>query len=148
MCASVQRLVILTALVSGLLFAVANPAANAVTFGFQTPTGNIHCMFEPSSGSDGGAIRCEVKSYSGKRPSKPKSCEFDWAPGAYLTGSGKAQVFLCISDTVQDDRHPTLAYGSTWKRGAFVCSIAQSGVTCRNSKKAGFFVSRATIKRV
>jgi hypothetical protein len=142
------RLVAFTAVVSGLLFAVGGPSAEGVTFGFQTPTGNIHCMYEAPSGSNGGAIRCEVASYSGKRPTKPSSCEFDWAPGAYLPSNSKAQVFLCISDTVRDERNPTLEYGSTWKRGTFVCSIAQSGVTCRNAKKSGFFVSKGSIKRV
>ncbi len=143
-----QQLVTVTVLVSGLLVAVTGPSANAVTFGFQTPTGNIHCMYEAPSGSAGGAVRCEVKGYTGKRPNKPSSCDFDWAPGAYITSSGKAQVFLCISDTVRDERNPTLAYGSTWKRGTFACTVAQSGVTCRNAKKSGFVVSRASIKRI
>jgi hypothetical protein len=125
--------------------AAISPTAGAQTFsGFQTPTGNIQCSYYSD---DGGALRCAVLEYEGPVPPVPNDCDLDWQPGAAMSDRSRAQIFVCAGDTIVDN-YPIVGYGSTWKKGGVTCSIAKTGVTCRNRTKKGFFLSRAVIKRV
>ena len=38
----------------------------------------------------------------------------------------------------------TLAYGRTWRRGAFTCRARVAGVTCTTGRGHGLFISRAS----
>jgi hypothetical protein len=112
--------------------------------GFQTPTGNIQCSH---FSGDGGSIRCAVLEYTGSRPKVPSDCDLDWQPGAAMADRGRASIFVCAGDTIVDD-YPVVGYGSTWKKVGITCTVAKSGVTCRNRTRSGFFLSRSSIKRI
>jgi hypothetical protein len=88
-----------------------------------------------------------VVQYSGPRPKRPADCDLDWQPVASISTRGRATIFSCAGDTLQGD-YPTVGYGSTWKRGTIVCTVAKTGVTCKNRSKFGFLVSRGSIKQV
>jgi hypothetical protein len=109
---------------------------------FRTPSNNIHCLYYQNS------LRCMVLDYVGKEPPKPADCDLDWGAGATLEARGRAGLFVCAGDTIQDNGAPIVAYGSTWKRGGFVCKSTTAGLTCRNRSSVGFFLSRRAIKRV
>jgi hypothetical protein len=51
---------------------------------------------------------------------------------------------ICISDTVYSNRAPFLRYGRTWRKGGFTCVSRRTGLTCRNLRRHGFFVSRSS----
>ena len=57
--------------------------------------------------------------------------------------SSKKGYRLCAGDTVLDPRRPIRGYGTTWRFRSVTCHIEQSGVTCRNAKRHGFFLSKA-----
>lgn len=40
------------------------------------------------------------------------------------------------------DRAPVLAFGRTWRRGAYRCTSRAAGVTCRNRSGHGWFLGR------
>jgi hypothetical protein len=50
--------------------------------------------------------------------------------------------FICAGDTVLNDRR-RLAYGSSIRRGRYLCTSRRSGMRCRNSRTGhGFKLSR------
>jgi hypothetical protein len=87
--------------------------------GFWSPTRNLHCF-----GSFNGPLadmRCEIYKH-------------DWAAPAGSCGP------LCPTDSVPQGR--TLEYGGTWKLGPFSCTLRRAGVTCKNARSRGWFISR------
>jgi hypothetical protein len=109
--------------------------------GFQTPTRNIVCG--GYSGSQPSWLRCDINSGLKPKPSRPKGCEFDFGGTLALSAKGSTKIG-CVSDVVLPDptKAPVLAYGKTWRYGPFTCKSAKTGLTCRNSKGHGFFLSR------
>ena len=121
--------------------------AQTEIYGFQTPTKNINCTYYPFDGEPP-YMECMVGTFTGKAPAKPSDCDLDWTAQAGIGKSGAASLFGCRGDTSWWPDAPVLNYGSTWKKGPFSCSIAKTGVTCKNTSKKGFFVSKSSIKRV
>ncbi len=74
-------------------------------------------------------------------PPRPRRCEFDYGIGFEMGRKGRARA-VCASDSVYTPKGRTLGYGSTWKRGGFVCTSKQVGLRCRNLVGHGFFESR------
>jgi hypothetical protein len=76
----------------------------------------------------------------------PGGAGVDWH-GWRLGPTGKGQV-LCSGGTLYPgtDRpgYTTLAYGMSWRQGAFTCSSQANGVTCRNRRGNGIFISRSS----
>jgi hypothetical protein len=127
-------------LVAGGQPAGAQARLQAMTItGIQTPTGNIQCMYVKDGASE--SLRCTVLVSTAAIGPKPASCEFDWGTDVGMDRTGRAQR-LCISDTVAG-RYPSVAYGTTWRKGAFTCTSALSGLTCRNLSKHGWTISKA-----
>ncbi len=122
-----------------------NATASQVS-GFQTPSGNVHCAHVPGGSGTPEGLRCDMRKYDGRGPARPADCDFDWIPGASLGRTGRAELFGCVSDSVQSD-WPVARYGTTWKRGSFSCTVEKTGVTCTNRSKIGFFLSRRLIRR-
>jgi hypothetical protein len=55
---------------------------------------------------------------------------------------GKASV-VCAGDPGFDPYHaPLLAYGHTWRQFGFTCRAQPGGLTCRNPRGHGWFLSR------
>lgn len=115
---------------------------------FTTPSKNIQCIYYPEFVDGKPWLECLVLEFDGKKPKKPADCDLDWSPQASLGRTGKAEIFACRGDTSLQQFPLVLKYGAAWKRGPYVCLVAQSGVTCRNGSKRGFHVSRGSIKAV
>jgi len=122
------------------LVALAGQASAAFRIAhFRTPSGNIQCGYI-SGGSFPTELRCEIRSGVKPLPPKPRSCEFDWGGGFFLSPAGPARV-LCISDTIQVPNPPVLPYGTTRQLGPYRCSSSTAGLRCTNTSGYGFFLS-------
>jgi hypothetical protein len=110
------------------------PEPGASTAAFQMPSGNIGCLFGFRR------LRCDI--LSGLEPEPDEACEFDWV-GVDMGVTGPAAP-NCGSDTVYDADAPTLAYGSTWRRGGITCESDESGLTCTNREGHGFALARGS----
>ncbi|HEX2015763.1 MAG TPA: DUF6636 domain-containing protein [Solirubrobacteraceae bacterium] len=110
--------------------------AGAVKF-FRTPSGSIGCAYLSGSGSD---LRCDVR-FSTRFQGKHKCTEGDYGQSFSMTARGRAAP-RCASDTVLMTTSPVLAYGHTRRYGAFTCTSKKSGLTCRNSRRHGWTLSR------
>lgn len=105
---------------------------------FQTPSGNIHCVWE------GGGIRCDMMSRQGPAPVKPKNCPVDYGNAFGLPMKGAGSI-LCAGDTVAG-AYPTLPYGTKWSKGGIECESEKTGLTCKNQTHQGFSLSKAVQK--
>jgi len=138
------------AAVAALLVVLAgSPSASSSSGlrGFQTPSRNIVCG--GYTGSQPAWLRCDISSGLRPKPSRPKGCEFDFAGTLTLTAKGRAAIG-CVSDAVLPNptKAHVLAYGKTWRYGPFKCRSTRKGLTCRNLKGHGFFLSRERWKRI
>lgn len=124
------------------LAALHAPPAPAQTIEqFQSPTGNIHCMFV-ADGEAGPTLRCDIRQISNAPPPRPRNCDLEWGQAFEIAGRSRG-ARICYGDTVADASSPVLAYGEVWRRAGFTCFSAESGMTCRNSAGGGFELSRA-----
>ena len=122
-----------------LVVALAAGRAEAATAYFETPSRNIACAWHSD---DGGSLRCEITSLLRPMPPRPADCDVDWGYGISMGRTGRANV-LCAGDTVRRMGNvPILAYGTSWRRGAFRCTSARTGLRCTNGSGHGFFLSR------
>ena len=112
-------------------------AAAQADEGFQSPTGNIMCLFY------GDGIRCDVMRISNRPPPRPADCDLEWGQAFEVGVNARRGIRLCYGDTVAGN-YRTLGYGRTFERAGIVCLSAKSGVTCTNRRGGGFSVARAT----
>jgi hypothetical protein len=106
---------------------------------FQTPTGNIGCVF------GGGQVRCDIAERSWSPPPAPADCELDYGQGISLSARGEPS-FVCAGDTALGGPAP-LGYGSSAQRGFLRCTSEQDGVTCTDIRDGGgFFISRQSYR--
>jgi hypothetical protein len=131
----VRRAALAVALVGLLSAAGARANADGFGDGFKTPSGNIVCVYSPSS------IRCDIGRGVRPRPRRPAWCDVDYGQGLTLDRRGRAGI-VCAGDTTMFERVPTLRYGRTWRRGGITCVSRSVGLTCRNLDRRGFFLSR------
>lgn len=124
---------------------VAAPAAATTSF-FETPSKNIVCAFYSGSGSPP-TLECGV--VSGLHPPAPKppsGCHgIDPASSRIRLGATGKVYGFCSGDAgvlAEAGRAGVLAYGKTWQKGAFRCTSATTGLTCKNTAGHGFFLSR------
>jgi hypothetical protein len=129
-------LLILTA-----LFVIYAGTANAQSApaGFQSPSKNIACQYFDYDKQN--ILRCDIAAMETK-PRRPADCDLDYGGAFEMNARGNA-ARLCHGDTVMDGSLPVLAYGEVWQRGGFTCTSEQTGVTCFNTDRRGFSLSRA-----
>ncbi len=129
----------------------AGTAAAATTLpGFRSPSGNIKCLYVPGPPA---FVWCSIAhaNYSKKLTAycaQPK-IGVDWAGfslGTKTKGSVECAGGVLYDPQTQHPHYVTLAYGKTWRHGAFTCTSATTGVTCRNPKGHGIFVSRESYR--
>src|SRR5262245_27958161 len=147
MLAAVRRVLVLAAVTGALIVAPAGSAgSSSVLPGFRSPSGNIRCLYIPTSG---GFVYCTIKraNYAKQLTAYCAQPKFgvDWA-GFTLGKKGKGSV-ECAGGTMYDPstQHPsyvTLAYGRTWRHSVFSCTSRVNGVTCKNPAGHGLFVAR------
>jgi uncharacterized protein DUF6636 len=134
----------------GLVPASGPAATSSILPGFRSPTGNIKCLYQPVApaylyctiGAAGYAKR--LAAYCAAAPRG-----VDWA--GFTLGKQSKRSVACSGGTLYEPstQHPhftTLAYGNTWRRSVFTCSSRTTGVTCRNSKGHGMFISRESYR--
>jgi hypothetical protein len=118
--------------------------------GFRSPTGNIRCLYVPGRPS---LFLCSLAraNYAKQLQARclgPSRSGVDWH-GFSLGPTTRGKV-LCtggiLYNPIQRPTYVTLPYAKTWRRGAFTCSSRVTGVTCRNPKGHGLFVSRESWK--
>lgn len=115
---------------------------------FRMPSNQVHCMIVTSEGnSEPNGINCEINQTFVRTPVRPRpaDCEYDWGQSFELGNDSDADL-VCVSDSVRSDDSPVLDYGNSIKAGKIVCSSAESGLTCKNAKGHGFFLSRRAQK--
>jgi hypothetical protein len=110
--------------------------------GVHTPSHNITCV------DTGPSLICNIgrAGYSAalqQRCSSPPT-SLDWH-GFELSARGKAQI-LCSGGALIMGKvsYTTLAYGKTWRHGAYTCTSRVTGLTCKNAHGHGLFLSRAS----
>jgi hypothetical protein len=109
---------------------------------FKTPSGNIGCIADSSSG---GYLRCDIRSGLRPRP-RSSSCNGEYGDSLSMTRNGRVG-FTCHGDTTLDPRARVLAYGRTWRGNGFACTSRTTGLTCQNAAGHGFFLSRESYRR-
>ncbi len=125
-------------LLATTLIAAGAFASSALALGgFRSPSGNIGCA------GYGSSVRCDIRETTNGRPARPKNCDLDYGTAYGVGLSSRKGYRMCVGDTVLDPRRPTRAYGTSWRFRSITCRIRQSGVTCKNAKGHGFFLSKA-----
>ena len=128
-----------------LLAAAPAAAAKTPIAGVRTPSGNISCLDVPGPVP---SLRCRIRA-SAYGTALQRRCiaraSVDWH-GLELTRTGKGRVTcsggILYSPATQRPVYRTLAYGRTWRHGGFTCASARAGLTCRNGRGHGLFLSR------
>lgn len=146
--AGLTSLVAALALAVGALAPLPAQARPADTGFFATPSGNIDCLYLDGKGVPTALLECGIK--SGLRPAPPRGADcrvLDYVGNrVILTVSGRAQPVACAGDAgpfAAPTTPPALAYGTRWHGGGLSCSSQRTGLTCRNLRGHGFFLSRA-----
>ena len=115
-------------------------AANAQdNSGFQSLSKNISCLVFPDGNKS--AIRCDITAMD-TRPKRPANCDLEYGQAFMMDMKGGAER-ICYGDVLTDKPLPVVAYGETWQRAGFTCTVEQTGVTCFNTDRHGFALSRA-----
>ena len=107
--------------------------------GFQSPSKNIACIYFEFDGHK--ALRCDVGDKVW-RLQKPASCEQEWGNSFEVDAKGNAGP-SCTGDTQIGQPLATLPYGEVWQRSGITCKSEESGITCFNTDRHGFSLSRA-----
>jgi hypothetical protein len=128
------------ALVLCVGLAVPLAAGAASPQAFSTPSRNIGCVyFAPE-------LRCDIRNGLSPKAPRPRGCPSftDWGQG--LTLGARSAGIVCAGDTALGAPN-VLAYGRTWHRGSITCTSRATGLTCRNARGHGFFLSRESWRR-
>jgi len=96
---------------------------------FQTPSRNIVCNAGHVA-SGGRALACVVLSESDNRGQHVR----------WMRPTGPAHANWVIGNAATDVG--ALAYGKTWAWSGFRCTSRRTGLTCTNTSRHGFFLSR------
>jgi hypothetical protein len=109
----------------------------------QTPSRNIVCLYsvtgDRSQSRPAPYLRCDI--LSGVKPAPAGVCQLDWT-GFSMTAISRGRP-TCAGDTVYSRGAPVVAYGRTWTRGGFSCSVKRAGLRCTNVTGRGFFLSKS-----
>jgi hypothetical protein len=129
-----------------LLLAVCAGAAVAARTplpGVVTPSGNISCFYVPV-----GHLLCDIRraAYLGDLQSRcQRTAGLDWH--GFTVAVGRRATFNCSGGILYNEgadvpRYRRLAYGTSWRFGAFTCTSRVTGLTCTSRDGHGLFLSR------
>jgi hypothetical protein len=62
----------------------------------------------------------------------------DWGHAFSVTRTASRGRRICVTDAVGGPGTPTVAYGRTWRRGGFACSVRSTEIRCANGRGHGF----------
>jgi hypothetical protein len=122
-----------------LLLVLPLPAAADTLLGFQSPSGNIHCLIATGAWP---AARCDILEATRSFTGRPADCDLDWGHAFAVGLQGPGQP-VCAGDIVADPGNPALTYGDSISLGGFTCTSLDTGMTCTNSQGHGFTLARA-----
>jgi hypothetical protein len=114
--------------------------------GFHSPSGNIKCLYVPGAPM----LLCEIgqANYAKRLQEQcmmPSGAGVDWH-GFTLGPTKRGQVNcsggILYNPTTQRPSYVNLPYGTRWRHGVFACASRVTGVTCRNARGHGLFISR------
>jgi hypothetical protein len=131
-------------------FALSTPTAHAGTLGFfKTPSHNVVCAYSYGYSDQKPYVECGIK--SGIKPAaKPADCSDlggDPANNTFVdlgSATGPTRV-PCKGDPgpfAEEKKAKVLAYGKSWAHSGLKCTSEKKGLTCKNKRKHGFFLSR------
>jgi hypothetical protein len=135
-----------TALLLATALAAGSAAASAPRYGaFKTPSGNIVCGYGYGGTISPAFIECGI--LSGLKPAPTNTCtDIDYSgKRVSLTATGRAVPVVCAGDPgpfLSLHTAGVLAYGRSWKGAGITCTSGRTGLTCRNLRGHGFFLSR------
>ena len=154
-----RRLAVILLVLGAAALASASVAGSATSLpGFRSPSGNISCLFIPSTPLDSGSGRtpaimlCKLAhaDYAKTLQARcmgPTGAGVDWH-GFLLPAARKGAVNcsggILYDPTKQHPSYVTLAYGKTWRQKMFSCTSKVTGVSCSNPSGHGIFISRQT----
>ena len=134
-------------LVTLLALGASVPASASTLPGFRSPSGNISCLFIPSSSGAPATILCTLAHADYAKTLQSRCNGLDWH-GFLLPAARKGAVNcsggILYNPTTQHPRYITLAYGKTWRQKMFSCTSQLNGVNCSNPHGHGMFISRQT----
>ncbi len=117
--------------------------------GFRSPSGNIHCYYDPKAQAPNGIrplLTCGLVHADYAMQLQHRCLAGDWH-GFGLRANTKPTLFCAGNPNYAI--HPvytSLAYGKSWTRGPFTCTSRITGVTCRTPSGHGLFVSRQSYR--
>ncbi len=124
-----------------MLTALMGMAAHAEVY-FKTPSGNI--IFGGDMAHSTSGVTCDIRERSNSKPAKPMPdwCPLDW--GGRFTLDYKKAELDCYSDYpyIHPDDMMVLHYGQTVRGNGWSCASSKTGLTCKNTRGRGFFLSR------
>ena len=119
----------------------ASMVSNAEVY-FKTPSGNVICGGDMAHSTSG--VTCDIRERASDKPIKPMPdwCPLDW--GGRFTLNRKKAELECYSDYpyIHPDEMMVLNYGQTVRGNGWSCTSQKSGLTCKNTRGRGFFLSR------
>jgi hypothetical protein len=128
--------------------ALSASAAARVLPGFNSPTGNIKCYYNPHGLTSRGftpVVRCGLD-HADYATKLQRLCKAgDWH-GFTLTTKGRPLLYCPGGASSDRVAYKTLAYGKSRQLGQFNCTSRITGVTCRNRTGHGLFLSRQTYR--
>ena len=133
-------LLLVAALASVAAASLVGTARADTVISFRTPSGNIGCVFASGLGSPAN-LRCDIRTRIRPRPHRPRGCDLDWGDSYEMTATGRVGL-TCHGDTAILPSSRVLRYGSRWAHAGFSCRSRTKGLTCRNRRGHGFFLSR------
>ena len=128
----------------GFSVALAGLALAAPFPGVRSPSHNITCALT------GAALHCDIAQASYRTRLQARCAApptgLDWH-GFDLTPRGRGELACSGGVLVMGPvRYVTLAYGHTWRRGAYACRSRITGLTCTTRAGHGLFISRAAYR--
>jgi hypothetical protein len=105
---------------------------------FQTPSGNVHCLFRQ------GTLRCDVLEHAYPTPAEAAGCSPAWEGRLALRAEGSVTL-PCSGAPVRNDEAFVLGYGARWIGQGVECESLEAGLRCANRSGHGFQASRTKL---
>lgn len=142
-----RHVLLVATLCAGALASAGAVTAKTPLPGIRSPSGNIRCVVLP--GSPSSPLLCSIahSSYGAAlqaRCLRPDGSGVDWHGFALTPDRGAVNCSggILYSPKRYVPRYVSLPYGRTWHRGVFTCTSRVTGLTCRNRRGHGLFLSR------
>jgi hypothetical protein len=121
------------------VLASGQPAFQPPPDAFQTPSGNVHCLFRDA------ILRCDVLEHEYPTPPPAPGCSAPWPGHLALHAEGRATL-PCRAPSVRNDEAFVLGYGARWLGQGITCDSDEAGLWCTNGAGHCFQASRTKLE--